>query len=202
MFNSGSKQTMREETREAVTRPTESSSRGGGGGGGTVIGEGTRIDGSIKVTGSLRVDGEIEGGAVITTENLTVGAKGQIKADIAVKQAIISGTVNGKIRARERVELLAGAHVRGDVYAQSFKIEDGVYFHGTCVMGEAAASEVEAAMAPVTKMGETSQKSQRSSTGTSSGTSSATSTMSTTSGGEKSSATDISHPYQAEKRAA
>jgi len=58
---------------------------------------------------------------------------------------LISGTVVGKIRARERVELLAGAHVRGDVYAQSFKIEDGVFFHGTCVMGEAAASEVESA---------------------------------------------------------
>lgn len=195
MFNSGSKQTMREEPRE-VTRPTES-----GRSGGTVIGEGTHIDGSIKVNGSLRVDGEIEGGAVTTTEHLTVGAKGQIKADLAVKQAMISGTVNGKIRARERVELLAGAHVRGDVYAQSFKIEDGVYFHGTCVMGEAAASEVEAAMAPVTKAGESSQKSQRSS----SSTSGATGIMGTTSGSEKTSApsaTDISHPYQTDKRAA
>jgi len=196
MFNSASKQTTREEPRE-MTRPTESSSRSGSASG-TVIGEGAHIEGSIKVTGSLRVDGEIEGGAVITTENLNVGAKGQIKADLAVKQAIISGTVNGKIRARERVELLAGAHVRGDVYAQSFKIEDGVYFHGTCVMGEAAASEVEAAMAPVTKTGETSQKSQRSSTGTSS----MTSTASTTGGTEKPSTTDISHPYQTEKRAA
>jgi len=198
MFNSGSKQTMREEPRE-MSRPIESGSRSTSG---TVIGEGAHIDGSIKVTGSLRVDGEIEGGAVITTENLTVGAKGQIKADLAVKQAIISGTVNGKIRARERVELLAGAHVRGDVYAQSFKIEDGVYFHGTCVMGEAAASEVEAAMAPVTK-GE--YKSQRGTTGTTGGTTSSTSTTSGTSPagtGEKSAATDISRPYQSEKRAA
>lgn len=193
MFNSGSKQTLREESRE-MTRPSESSRSSG-----TVIGEGTHIDGSIKVAGSLRVDGEIEGGAVITSEHLTVGAKGQIKADLAVKQAIISGTVNGKIRARERVELLAGAHVRGDVYAQSFKIEDGVYFHGTCVMGEAAASEVEAAMAPVTKGSDTSQKShQRPMTG-------ANPSTGTTGGGEKTSTTsgtDIPHPYQTEKRAA
>jgi cytoskeletal protein CcmA (bactofilin family) len=196
MFNSASKQTTREEPRE-MSRPVESGNRSTSG---TVIGEGAHIDGSIKVTGSLRVDGEIEGGAVITTENLTVGAKGQIKADLAVKQAIISGTVNGKIRARERVELLAGAHVRGDVYAQSFKIEDGVYFHGTCVMGEAAASEVEAAMAPV----KGDHKNQRSSTTPSS--TSSTHPMSSTSQtgtGEKSTLTD-SHPYQnqSEKRAA
>ena len=159
MFNSGNKQTQREESRE-YTRPSDTGNRSQG----TVIGEGTHIDGSVRVNGSLRVDGEIEGGTLITTENLTVGAKGQVKADLAVKQAVISGTVNGKIRAKERVELLAGAHVRGDVYAQSFKIEDGVYFHGTCVMGEAAASEVEAAMAPALKAAEA--KSQRGPSGT------------------------------------
>ncbi len=157
MFNSGNKQTLREESRDLI-RPHINS------GSGTVIGEGAHIDGSIRVNGALRVDGEVEGGAVITTENLTVGAKGQIKADLAVRQAVISGTVNGKIRARERVELLAGAKVRGDVYAQSFKIEDGVYFHGTCVMGEAAASEVETAMAPVMKS--TEGKNQRQQPGT------------------------------------
>jgi cytoskeletal protein CcmA (bactofilin family) len=112
---------------------------------GTVIGEGARITGTINVNGSLRIDGALEGGAVVTSDNLSVGAKGSIKGDLTVKHALISGTVVGKIRARERVELLAGAHVRGDVYAQSFKIEDGVFFHGTCIMGEPAASELEAA---------------------------------------------------------
>lgn len=138
MFNSGSKQSPRETPRE-LARPADASRFA------TVIGDGARIEGSIKVSGSLRVDGDIEGGAVMTSENLSVGGKGKIRADLTVKQAMISGTVEGKIRARDRVELLAGAHVRGDVYAQSFKIEDGVFFHGTCVMGEAAASELEAA---------------------------------------------------------
>jgi cytoskeletal protein CcmA (bactofilin family) len=137
MFNSGSKQSPRETPRESA-RPADPGRFA------TVIGDGARIEGSIKVSGSLRVDGDIEGGAVMTSENLSVGGKGKIRADLTVKQAMISGTVEGKIRARDRVELLAGAHVRGDVYAQSFKIEDGVFFHGTCVMGEAAASELEA----------------------------------------------------------
>ncbi len=112
---------------------------------GTIIGEGARVQGTINVGGSLRIDGEIEGGHVVTSDCLSVGAKGSIKGDLTVKQAVISGTVVGKIRARERVELLAGAHVRGDVYAQSFKIEDGVFFHGTCIMGDPAASELEEA---------------------------------------------------------
>lgn len=139
MFNSGSKQNSPRETPRESARPADTGRFA------TVIGDGARIEGSIKVSGSLRIDGDVEGGAIVTSDNLSVGGKGKIRADLTVKQAMISGTVEGKIRARDRVELLAGAHVRGDVYAQSFKIEDGVFFHGTCVMGEAAASELEAA---------------------------------------------------------
>ena len=40
--------------------------------------------------------------------------------------------------SQDRVQLLSGAHVRGDIHSQSLKIDEGVYFQGACVMGENA----------------------------------------------------------------
>ncbi len=101
----------------------------------TVIGDGTRISGEVKVDGDLRVDGEVEG--MITAANsVVVGKSGVVKADVEAGNAEIAGRVVGKISARERVVLLGGSRLEGDVQAQSLKIEDGAHFQGNCVMGD------------------------------------------------------------------
>ena len=101
----------------------------------TVIGDGTKISGEIRVDGDLRVDGEIEG-QISATSRVVVGKTGLVKADVEAGAAEIAGRVVGKISARERVVLLGGARLEGDVQSQSFKIEDGAYFQGNCVMGD------------------------------------------------------------------
>jgi cytoskeletal protein CcmA (bactofilin family) len=113
----------------------------------TVIGDGTRISGEIKVDGDIRVDGEVEG-LLTVSGNVAVGRSGVVKADVESTNAEISGRVVGKISARERVVLLGASRLEGDVQAASFKIEDGAFFQGNCVMGgdrqkRAASSESE-----------------------------------------------------------
>lgn len=100
----------------------------------TVIGDGTRISGEIKVDGDIRVDGEIEGQLTVSG-NVAVGRSGVVKADVESSNAEISGRVVGKIIARERVVLLGASRLEGDVQAQSFKIDEGAFFQGNCVMG-------------------------------------------------------------------
>lgn len=100
----------------------------------TVIGDGTRISGEIKVDGDIRVDGEIEGQLTVSG-NIAVGRSGVVKADVESTNAEISGRVVGKILARERVVLLGASRLEGDVQAQSFKIDEGAFFQGNCVMG-------------------------------------------------------------------
>jgi cytoskeletal protein CcmA (bactofilin family) len=46
--------------------------------------------------------------------------------------------VKGKIFADDKVQLLSGAHVEGDIHSASLKIDDSVFFQGGCVMGSGA----------------------------------------------------------------
>ncbi|MBD3235828.1 MAG: hypothetical protein GF330_03915 [Candidatus Eisenbacteria bacterium] len=104
----------------------------------TLIGGGTVVSGVIRVNGSLRVDGEAEG-QVFVSDTLTVGPGGVVKAEVQTGTAAVAGRVKGRIRAQGRVELQKGSRLEGDVHAATFKIEDGAFFQGNCVMGEDAA---------------------------------------------------------------
>jgi len=103
----------------------------------THIAPGARFQGELKVNGSVQVFGSIDG-SVAAQGDVEVGAEGSLKADLSGRNITIAGTVKGKIFAQERVLLVQGSHVEGDIHAQSLKIEDGVFFQGNCVMGESA----------------------------------------------------------------
>lgn len=101
----------------------------------SILGDGSSFKGNIRVDGSLRVDGEFEGNLTVT-ESLIVGKTGNVKAEVEVGEAVVAGHVTGSIRASERVELQTGSRMEGDVFTQSFMIEDGVFFRGSCHMGK------------------------------------------------------------------
>jgi cytoskeletal protein CcmA (bactofilin family) len=103
---------------------------------GSVIGEGVSINGTMRVEGTLVIHGEFEG-AITCTEQLIIGRSARVKADLDVGSATIGGRVEGRIYAKERVELETNSHLKGDVHAKSFVIQDGCFFQGNCAMGEA-----------------------------------------------------------------
>jgi cytoskeletal protein CcmA (bactofilin family) len=107
----------------------------------TVIGEGTSFTGTLRVDGSILIQGEFEG-TLTASESVIVGKTGNLRAGLNVRDAAVAGKVKGKIVAREKVELQTGAHLEGDVFAKSFMIEEGVYFHGNCSMGEEGSDDV------------------------------------------------------------
>jgi cytoskeletal protein CcmA (bactofilin family) len=102
----------------------------------SVIGERVSFNGTLKVEGSIEVHGEIEG-SITCTDQLIVGKNGRVKADLDVGSAVIAGQVEGRVFAKERVELKTASHLKGDVHAQSFVIQDGCFFQGNCTMGNA-----------------------------------------------------------------
>lgn len=101
----------------------------------SVLGEGATFSGTMRVDGSLVIHGEFEG-TLTCTEGLVVGKTGRLKAEMDVQNATIGGRVEGRIFAKERVELQTGSHFLGDVHSRSFVIQDGVFFQGNCTMGE------------------------------------------------------------------
>ena len=54
----------------------------------------------------------------------------------------IDGKFEGKIRAKERIDLLPSARVFAELASPIVKIEEGARFEGSCQMGGEAASNV------------------------------------------------------------
>lgn len=102
------------------------------------LGEGTEFKGVISFAGTVRVDGVLEG-EVITEDTFIIGSAARVRASIQAGVVIVMGQVDGKIEAKEKCEIRAGSHVKGEVFTSSIYIEEGAVFEGTCHMtGEEA----------------------------------------------------------------
>ena len=79
----------------------------------------------------LTIEGQFEGTISLADHCLTVGPEGQVKAETHARHAIIMGTLNGNISARDKIEIRRSGHVVGDLIAASVAIEEGAYFKGS-----------------------------------------------------------------------
>jgi len=112
----------------------------------SIIGAGSAVDGDIDVDGLLRIDGDLRG-TLRVTGKVVIGATGRVEAPIRAKSAIIGGKVKGDVYVSERLRILAGGVVIGNVFAPRFEAEDGTVIHGdVAVTGrlEKAESELSA----------------------------------------------------------
>ena len=138
MFRSTSNEREREREPSTIEEPRPAKNRGTSESA-THIAQGARLQGELKVNGNIQIFGGLDG-TLNATGDVEIGSEGSLKADLSGRNITVAGTVKGKIYAQERVLLVQGAHVEGDIHAQSLKIEDGVFFQGNCVMGESARS--------------------------------------------------------------
>lgn len=95
----------------------------------SIVSEGLHIAGNLFSDGDVQVDGRVEGD--VQGRNITVGATGTVVGKIIADEAMISGAVNGEVRARA-VVLTRTAKVASDVTQESFSVEAGAVFEGTC----------------------------------------------------------------------
>jgi cytoskeletal protein CcmA (bactofilin family) len=57
-----------------------------------------------------------------------------VTARIAVTRIIVAGSVSGELIARERIEVLATAHLRCTISTPSLVLNEGAVFDGDCKM--------------------------------------------------------------------
>ncbi|MGQ0506626.1 MAG: bactofilin family protein [Myxococcaceae bacterium] len=108
---------------------------GSAGGDNTVIGQSNLITGTLTADEDLTVRGRVEGELTLS-RTLIVEPSGVVKANVAVKNAIVSGVVVGNINATESVELTREGRMVGDIRAPRVIIVDGASFRGRVDMGE------------------------------------------------------------------
>ncbi|MDR0732307.1 MAG: polymer-forming cytoskeletal protein [Treponema sp.] len=99
-----------------------------------VLGESTSFDGFLRFRETLRIRGKFKG-TIEATGALIVDKGAVVEADrISVTSLTVYGTVIGAVFAIDKVDMLSGAELRGDVTAARLRIADGVLFDGQCSM--------------------------------------------------------------------
>jgi cytoskeletal protein CcmA (bactofilin family) len=107
----------------------------------TTISSGLKITGEISGTSDLYIDGETQGKIRLTNARVTVGPHGRVTADIEAREIIIEGSVQGNLKAGERVQLGAQSKLQGSVLTPRFAIEDGARLRGKVEMVRNPASQ-------------------------------------------------------------
>ena len=101
----------------------------------TVIGTKTMINGNLEGDEDLTVEGHVEG-SINLSKTLTVEEGGVVRANINVRNAIISGVLVGNVEAQEAVHITEQGRVVGDITAPRVILVDGSSFRGSIDMGD------------------------------------------------------------------
>jgi len=95
----------------------------------TVISESTSIVGDVITQGPLMVSGHVEGnGRIGGTLSMSKSANWQ--GDITARQAVIAGTVSGRIVIEDKLEVSASAVIKGQIVAKILAIANGARIEG------------------------------------------------------------------------
>ena len=96
------------------------------------IGKGTKFSGKLNFKAPAKIEGEAEG--EITGDDIVIAQGAIVTARIAATRIIVAGSVSGELIARERIEVLATAHLRCTISTPSLVLNEGAVFDGDCRM--------------------------------------------------------------------
>jgi cytoskeletal protein CcmA (bactofilin family) len=99
-----------------------------------VLGSTTRFEGFLRFKETVCIQGMFKGtieasGALIVDKGATVEGD-----RIKVSSLTVCGTVLSPVMALDKIDLLPGATIKGDLTAARLRIADGVLFEGQCNM--------------------------------------------------------------------
>jgi cytoskeletal protein CcmA (bactofilin family) len=136
-----SEKAMVETTQKTVTASSLSQTQ-------TSLGRSVTLRGELSGNEDLLIEGQFEGNINVQDHCVTIGSQGQVKADIQARQVVVFGKVDGKISARDKVELRKTGYVVGDLVSAGIAIEEGAYFKGSIeILREGAKIEPQRAVA-------------------------------------------------------
>lgn len=91
----------------------------------SVVGPGTRIEGTVVATGSLRVDGEVRG-RITAKGDVSLSPRGRVEADIDANSITLAGQVKGDLTAAGDVTAPADSRLDGNISAQNVEVGGAV----------------------------------------------------------------------------
>ena len=87
----------------------------------SVVGPGTRIEGTGEAAGSLRVEGEVKG-KITAEREVTLSPQGRVEANIQAGSIVLAGQVKGNLAAKGDVSLPADSRLDGNIRAHNVDV--------------------------------------------------------------------------------
>ena len=97
----------------------------------SITGKGSVFIGDLEIKGMIRVDGDFIG-SIVTDGKVVIGHAARCECSIRSKSAVIGGKIKGNVFVDDRLHVLSGAVIIGNIYAPHIVLEEGVCIHGTC----------------------------------------------------------------------
>jgi cytoskeletal protein CcmA (bactofilin family) len=104
------------------------------------IGQSIVFKGELSGEEDLEIDGQVEGSVKLANNELTVGANGNLKAEVTAKSIVVVGRVQGDLTATERIEIQSTGIVDGDIRAPRLVIQEGAVLNGGIDMSKGGAA--------------------------------------------------------------
>jgi len=99
-----------------------------------VLGNTVNMEGTLRFKETLCIRGKFKG-AIEATGALIVDKGAAVDAShISVTSLTVHGSVIGPVRVVDKVDMLSGSQLKGDIIASRLRIADGVLFEGQCSM--------------------------------------------------------------------
>ncbi|MFY9609374.1 MAG: polymer-forming cytoskeletal protein [Blastocatellia bacterium] len=114
-----------------------------------LIGKGVEVSGDIVFTDGLRVEGRVAGSLVSEGGTLIVEQAARIEARVDVGICVISGSLEGNVTAKSRVEVHKTARVRGDITTPVLLVEEGAVLNGNVGMSSQEGSHLGELIRPI-----------------------------------------------------
>jgi cytoskeletal protein CcmA (bactofilin family) len=114
--------------------------KSGGGGDMANIGKSIVIKGDLSGNEDLVIEGKVEGKVDLPNNRLTIGAGGQVSAQVHAKNVVVVGRVAGNVSAGERLEIQATGIVEGDVESPRLIVAEGAVLNGSVKMSAKGAA--------------------------------------------------------------
>jgi cytoskeletal protein CcmA (bactofilin family) len=103
-----------------------------------IIGPSIQISGDLSGEEDLVIQGKVTGTIQLREKSLTVGAQGQVNANVLAQSIIVEGEVKGDLYGSARVSIRKTGDVQGNIVSPKVSLDEGCRFKGSIDMDQEA----------------------------------------------------------------
>jgi cytoskeletal protein CcmA (bactofilin family) len=128
MSDTGTSTSSRARGRRGAAMPVAAEAAGT-----VVLGPRDSLIGTLTVDGDVRIEGTLEG-EVSATGEVTIHSSGTARAQIAARDIVVAGSVEGNTVARELTVLTESASFAGEIRTGRLRVDEGANLNATISM--------------------------------------------------------------------